>query len=39
MFFFFLCADMFPYEDYEIVSVCPYPEKNHPVCVIISDLH
>ena len=27
----FLCADMFPYEDFKTVSVCPYPEKiNHP---------
>ena len=24
----FLCADMFRYKDSEIVSVCPYPEKE-----------
>ena len=39
----FLCADMFPYEDYEIVSVCqsicPYPEKrNLPSFVNISPI-
>ena len=31
------CADMFPYEDSKILSVCPYPEKrNHPGFVNIS---
>ena len=33
----FLCADMFPYENSEIVSVCPYPEeRNHHSFVNIS---
>ena len=33
----FLCSNMFPYEDSEIVSVCPYPEKiNRPGFVNIS---
>ena len=39
----FLCADMFPYEDSKIVSVCqsicPYPEKrNLPSFVNISPI-
>ena len=34
---FFLCADMFPYEDSKTVSVCPYPEKrNHPDALVIQ---
>ena len=34
---FFLCADMFPYEDSKTLFVCPYPEKrNHPGFVNIS---
>ena len=33
----FLCADMFPYEDSKILSVCPYPNKrNNPSFVNIS---
>ena len=33
----FLCAGIFPYEDSEIVSVCPYPEKrNNPGFINIS---
>ena len=34
----FLCADMFPYEDSDIVSVCPfvypYPEKLNHFCFV-----
>ena len=34
-----LCADMFPCEDSETVSVCPYPEKrNHHSFVNISPI-
>ena len=33
----FLCADMFPCDDFKTVSVCLYPEKrNHPGFVNIS---
>ena len=28
-FFFFFCVDMFPFDDSEILSVCPYPDKRN----------
>ena len=32
-----LGADIFPYDDSEIVSVCPYPENSSHTVVIIID--
>ena len=31
---FFLCADMFPYEDSKTLSVCPYLEKIYHSCFV-----
>ena len=35
----FFVSDMFPYEDSETLSVCPYPEKEITLASLISVLH